>query len=213
MFGAKADIALREKGLAHDTVQVNYSETCGYAPKHEVVLRINPKGQVPVLIDGPLELFDSTQIFEYLEDIAPNPAMWPSSIVERAQARQLEMMSDEVYMPDVVKLFSLQSERDGASAQAIYAGLRQYHQSMEKRLTGNSAFLAGTFSYADIAFFMAALFGDRMGSPITAQTPKLLDWRSRIAARTTVQEALKPMQAYLASVSRYFPDWVYSPTR
>ena len=39
-----------------------------YEPKHPEVLRINPKRQVPVLIHDGLEIFDSTQIFEYLED-------------------------------------------------------------------------------------------------------------------------------------------------
>ena len=39
-----------------------------YQPKHPEVARINPKRQVPVLVDGDLEIFDSTQIFEYLED-------------------------------------------------------------------------------------------------------------------------------------------------
>jgi len=51
------------------------------------VLRVNPKGQVPVLVHGSLEIFDSTQIFEYLEDLQPTPALWPRDIVERARAR------------------------------------------------------------------------------------------------------------------------------
>jgi len=42
------------------------------------VVRINPKQQVPVLVHGDLEIFDSTQIFEYLEDLVPAPALWPS---------------------------------------------------------------------------------------------------------------------------------------
>ena len=54
-----------------------------YEPKHPAVERINPKRQVPVLIDGSTEIFDSTQIFEYLEDAAPTPPLWPTSVVDR----------------------------------------------------------------------------------------------------------------------------------
>ncbi len=50
--------------VAHDT-------HLDYSPKHPKVLRVNRKGQVPVLVHGSLEMFDSTQIFEYLEDLQP----------------------------------------------------------------------------------------------------------------------------------------------
>ena len=67
MFGAKAEIAAHEKGLAFELVMVPFEMKTLYQPKHPEVLRINPKRQVPVLIDGDVEIFDSTQIFEYFE--------------------------------------------------------------------------------------------------------------------------------------------------
>jgi glutathione S-transferase len=99
MFGAKAEIALREKGLDFDLVMVPFDPARGYEPKHPEVRRINPKSQVPVLVDGELEIFDSTQIFEYLEDRHPVPPLWPHDPVARARARLLELRSDEVYSP------------------------------------------------------------------------------------------------------------------
>src|SRR5262252_6015275 len=87
MFGAKAEIAAHEKALDFELVMVAYESTAGYAPKHPEVLRINPKHQVPVLVDGDLEIFDSTQIFEYFETIRPQPALWPSEPRARARAR------------------------------------------------------------------------------------------------------------------------------
>src|ERR671922_2906644 len=82
MFGAKAQIAALEKGLEFELVMVPF-ETA-YEPKHPEVLRVNPKQQVPVLIHGDLEIFDSTQIFEYLEDLQPDPPLWPRAIAARA---------------------------------------------------------------------------------------------------------------------------------
>src|SRR3954451_1525256 len=105
MFGAKAQIAALEKALDFELIMVPF-ETA-YEPKHPEVLRINPKRQVPVLIHGDLELFDSTQIFEYFEDLKPEAALWPRDIAGRARARLLEHLSDEVYFPPIIRLMGL----------------------------------------------------------------------------------------------------------
>src|SRR3984885_15066580 len=106
MFGAKAEIALHEKGIDFELVMVPFEMKTLYQPKHPEVARINPKRQVPVLVDGDLELFDSTQIFEYLEDRHPSPALWPREPGARARARLLEHRSDEVYFPHVIRLMA-----------------------------------------------------------------------------------------------------------
>ncbi|MDB5580318.1 MAG: glutathione S-transferase, partial [Bradyrhizobium sp.] len=87
MFGAKVQIALIEKAIDYQLVMVPYDRERGYEPKHPDVLRVNPKRQVPILIDGDVELFDSTQIFEYLEDAHPAPPLWPREPAARAAAR------------------------------------------------------------------------------------------------------------------------------
>ena len=84
MFGAKVEIAALEKGLPVKVFMVPYDPQAGYEPKHPDVLRINPKGQVPVLVDGDLEIFDSSQIFEYFEHLSPTPAFWPADPKARA---------------------------------------------------------------------------------------------------------------------------------
>jgi glutathione S-transferase len=103
MFGAKAEIAAHEKGLDVELIMVPFEMKTLYQPKHPEVLRINPKRQVPVLIDdgpgGDLELFDSTQIFEYFETVKPEPALWPADAKARARARLLEHKSDEGLFP------------------------------------------------------------------------------------------------------------------
>ena len=52
MFGAKVEIAAREKDIEFELVMVPFDPARGYEPKHPDVSRINPKRQVPVLIDG-----------------------------------------------------------------------------------------------------------------------------------------------------------------
>lgn len=68
MFGAKVEIALREKDIDFDLEMVAYDSRHRYEPTHSEVLRVTPKRPVPLLIDDDVEIFDSTQIFEYLED-------------------------------------------------------------------------------------------------------------------------------------------------
>src|SRR6202158_114107 len=91
MFGAKAQIAALEKGLPIAVVMVPFTEDHRYDPRHPEVLRINPKRQVPVLIHGAVEIFDSTQIFEYFEHIQPQPPLWPAGAAARAHARLLRL--------------------------------------------------------------------------------------------------------------------------
>lgn len=173
MFGAKVQIAALEKALDFDLVMVPYDSKQGYNPKHPEVLRINPRRQVPVLTHGDLEIFDSTQIFEYLEDLKPEPALWPRGRDSRARARNLEHQSDEVYFPHIIKLMGLQGDLRGDAAVAAIEAANRFYAGMERRLTA-ADWLAGDFSFADIAFYMAALFGERQGAVLGAATPGLL---------------------------------------
>jgi glutathione S-transferase len=202
MFGAKVQIAALEKGIDFELVMVPFAKGDAYEPKHPEVLRVNPvKQQVPVLIDGDVELFDSTQIFEYLEDRYPDPALWPRGNADRARARQLEHKSDEVFFPNVIRLFGLQHDMQSAPAVAACAACARYYGEMEDLLAARE-YLAGPYSFADIAFYMACIFADRKGARMTQATPRLLAWRGRMGERPAVQTVVDPMMRFLASEGR-----------
>jgi glutathione S-transferase len=200
MFGAKAEIAAREKGLDFELIMVPFEMKALYQPKHPDVLRINPKRQVPVLIDGDLELFDSTQIFEYFESVKPEPALWPTEPKARARARLLEHKSDEVYFPPIVWLMGLQGTPDDPAAVEARAAAASFYDEMENKL-GVQEWLAGNYSYADIAFYMAQLFGERMGTPMADVHPRLQQWRDRMSAAGA-------MGRYLLSQGRKLPPFM-----
>lgn len=207
MFGAKAQIALLEKGIPFELVMVPFDMKRLYEPKHPEVLRVNPKRQVPVLIHESVEIFDSTQIFEYLEDIAPEPPLWPAGHGERALARLLELESDEVYFPNIVRLMGLQDRLDDPMAIAARDAASVFYPRIEACLR-EATYLAGSFSYADIAFFMAQFFGDRMSVPIGPEFVGLINWRARVARRPAVAEVLTPMTSFLRSHGGRVPNWV-----
>lgn len=206
MFGMKAEIALREKGLAFERIDVPFENARGYQPKHPVVARVNPKQQVPVLVDGELELFDSTQIFEYLEDIRPLPPLWPAEAKARARARQLELRSDEIYFPNVVRLMGSDVDLSSGPAQQSIAAVDAFCAELESGLSGD--YLLGNYSYADIAFFMAQVFAERMGAPLTLAVPRLQRWRMRVGLRPAVQQVMVRLVAYLAATHRTIPPFL-----
>jgi glutathione S-transferase len=209
MFGAKVEIALREKALGFELTMVAFDREHGYTPKHPEVLRVNPKRQVPVLIDRDVELFDSTQIFEYLEDQYPTPALWPEAPSERARARQLEHRSDEVFFPHVIRLMGLRGTPDPVDSPdwiKARAGIEHYYAITELSLTGHP-YLAGAFTYADIAFYMAQFFAARHTVPMTDSHPNLLTWRRRVAARPAVKPVIGAMVNYLLSLGSAVPDF------
>src|SRR5258708_39280192 len=196
MFGAKAEIAAHEKGLDVELIMVPFAMKTLYQPKHPEVLRVNPKRQVPVLIDnGPgrdLEIFDSTQIFEYFESVKPEPALWPAEPKARARARLIEHKSDEVYFPPIVRLMGLQATPDDPAAVEARAAAASFYDEMEKEL-GAGEWLAGSYTYADIAFYKAQLFGDRQGAPLGDTHPWLDRWRGNIGGRPPVRRVARDL--------------------
>jgi glutathione S-transferase len=160
-----------------------------------------------VLIDGDLEIFDSTQIFEYLESIKPEPALWPADAKARARARLLEHKSDEVYFPPIIRLMGLQATPADPAAVEARAAALAFYDAMEKAMDGKE-WLAGSYSYADIAFYMAQIFGDRMGAPMTDAHPKLQAWRDRMSARPPVRQVAGAMGRYLLSQGRKLPAFL-----
>ncbi|MGE0421554.1 MAG: glutathione S-transferase family protein [Reyranellaceae bacterium] len=208
MFGAKAEIAALEKGLDVQVEMVRFDMKSLYEPKHPEVLRVNPKRQVPVLIDGDLEIFDSTQIFEYFEEIKPQPPLWPTGVKGRARARLLEMKSDEVFFPHIIRLMGLQRALDDPAATTAIGGATAYYRDLEALLADGRDGLAGEYSYADIAFYMAQFFADRLGAPMPADVGRLLAWRERVGARPAVRQVATAMARYLVSVGGRKPGFI-----
>lgn len=211
MYGAKCQIAAIEKGLPVQVVLVPFTQEHLYQPKHPEVLRINPKGQVPVLVHGDVEIFDSTQIFEYFEDLQPNPPLWPRFRVPRAKARMLELKADEVFFAQVIRLMGLQHCLSDPLAQQAIAALERYYGELENLLIDRE-YLADDYGYADIAFFMAQLFATRLGAPMSARTTRLLAWRARVARRTAVRAVIQQINETLAQQGLPVPAFMLEAT-
>jgi glutathione S-transferase len=162
---------------------------------------------MPVLVHGDLELFDSTLIFEFLEDAFPDPPLWPRGVEARARARLLELKCDEIIFMNIARLFGLEDKPQDPIAVDARAKAHQQYAEMDARLEGQD-FLAGPFSYADIALFTVQFYGERKGAVMTESTPRLLEWRKRVLQRSAIRKVIGRMGAWLKSEERDSPVYI-----
>ncbi|MBL8703372.1 MAG: glutathione S-transferase family protein [Rhodospirillales bacterium] len=199
LFARKVEIALAEKGLAYEREMVPFTQAQGYSPKHPAVLAANPKGQVPVLVDGDLALFDSTLIFEYLEDAYPAPPLYPRTPRERARCRMLELVADDVWLKPLIPMMrrnsppdpdpARQRQREDEAARAEDE-LRGLYRAAAAEIRGD--FLLGDqFTVADIALFMMVVWTQRLGGPALDSAPALAAWYARLLQRPSCATAAR----------------------
>lgn len=109
-------IALNLKGLSYDTVPVNL--VSGEQHATEYVAR-NPLKAVPTLVlENGVALTQSLAILEYLDDIAPDPALLPGDPLLRARVQAAaQIIAMEIHPVNNLKVVSLLKSRHGLSAQ------------------------------------------------------------------------------------------------
>jgi glutathione S-transferase len=76
-------IAMKVAGIAFEEELVPLYES----EFKSTLLKHSPAGQVPILIDGDVRVWETLAILEYLADKFPAAALWPSDIKARAHAR------------------------------------------------------------------------------------------------------------------------------
>jgi glutathione S-transferase len=158
---------------------------------------LSPLRRIPVLIDDRVTLCDSTVICEYLEERYPQPALFPSGQVDRAQARWLEEFADtrmgEVFIWHLFHqaviapaVFGDQTNR-AVVHKALTEEIPQILDYLERQLPTQGPLFAGLpISIADItiaAFFRNASFArfqvDASRWPVTAAyVARTLSWPS-----------------------------------
>jgi glutathione S-transferase len=187
LFSAKVRIALAEKKLDHELIQVAWSRAKAYEPHHPEVVAQNPKRQVPVLVDGDVVVYDSTLICEYLEERYPQPRLFPTDPALRARCRQQEAAADEIWFPHLWKLIEARVYRSGSepAAQAATAALHELEREFDRGL-GDREYWCGEFSVADLATFVFVATSVSLGAPLADGLPRLAAWSQRVGARPAV---------------------------
>jgi glutathione S-transferase len=205
LFTAKVRIALDEKALPYERIEVGWSLADRYLPHHPEVVRLNPKAQVPVLVDDDVVVYDSTQIFEYLEDRHPQPALYPQGASERARCRRLEAFADEIVFPHVWELIAggfYPAAADGGQSDdrllPAKSELRRLQAEIDAELTGRET-LCARYSVADIAVFIMLTSAATLGAPAPETCANLRAWQARVGARPAVKREFEALLSFAAT--------------
>ena len=185
-YAQKVKIALGEKNVAFesrlpDLLGGNLGEFAA----------INPRLEVPALVDGDVAVFDSTIILEYLEDRFPAPPLLPASPADRARVRMLEELCDTYYEAINWAVFEIRvfQRATGALADQLEsrvaaqrAGCNAY---LDRALGSRQYFNGDAFGWGDLCVLPFVNAAALTGSPPAAGS-NLAGWLQRVITRPSV---------------------------
>jgi glutathione S-transferase len=197
----KVKIALGEKGIPFET---RMPDILGGSDR-ETFVAMNPRLEVPTLVDGEHAIFDSTIILEYLEERWPEPPLLPATPAERARARMVEEVCDTYYEAINWAIMEIRAfqRATGAAADRLLARASEQTAGVQAwlgRHLGAASFFGGTrFGWADCAVAPFVHSSAMMGNAPPQGSP-LAGWLDRIADRpsvvSTFEAAAASMQGF-----------------
>jgi glutathione S-transferase len=187
-------VALNECNQPVTLAKVNLRE-----PRTPEFLKINPRGQVPVLVDGDLVIREGAAILIYLLEKHQSPLL-PKSGKERAAALEWLMFCNATLHPAYARCFFLMRNAKDEAEKAQLLGvatamINKLWSEVEQRL-GQTAYLAGdNLTMADILMTVIANWNDHLPNPasivIGSRMKKLLQ---TMIARPAYKKALEVEQ-------------------
>jgi glutathione S-transferase len=197
-FVQRAAIALEEKGVAFERIDVDLADKPGW------FLAISPLGKVPLLKVGDAVIFESAVILEYLEETQPNP-LHPADPLQRAEHRAWMEFGSSILMD----IWTFYTATDEATFLAKAKALTEKFARLEQRLGEGPYFEGARFSLVDTVFGPVFRYFDTFDRiadfGMLAGKPKIAAWRRALAQRPSIARA----------VARDFPErlWEFLRTR
>ena len=190
----KVRIALAEKKIDYRL------ETENTWLRRREFLAINPAGEVPVLVeDDGTSIADSQAICEYLEEVVPDPSIFPADLKERAEARRIVAWFDRKFSAEVSenlvgeKIFKRFLKTGAPNSALIRAGQQNIHYHLDYIgwLSERRNWLAGgVFSIADIAAAAHLSSVDYLGDVPWEEHISAKEWYVRIKSRPSFRAIL-----------------------
>jgi GSH-dependent disulfide-bond oxidoreductase len=193
--GHKITIFLEETGLQYRIVPVNIREGDQFKPEF---LKISPNNRMPAIVDSdgpggkPISLFESGAILLYLGE--KTGQLLPSEIRARYEVVQWLMFQ----MANVGPMFGQRGHFLRAAPEKLPYAIERYTNEsrrlldvMDRRL-GQSAYLAGDYSIADIATYPWVV-GTRREPEQIESRPNFKRWLDAISERPAVKRGVAVM--------------------
>lgn len=198
---------LAEKGLEFELRAEKIWE------RRDSFLRLNPAGEVPILIDEDNTVVAGGQVIaEYLEEAYPEQPLLPGSVVDRAEIRRLVSWFDEKFHREVTanlvdeKILKRFLRLGEPNVSAIRAGLQNIHFHLEYLvwLADRRRWLAGAeFSLADIAAAAQLSAVDYLGDVPWDEHRGAKDWYARVKSRPSMRPILADYMSGIRPPSHY----------
>ena len=187
-------VLLREKGLDFELVDERPGD------RREELLRLNPNGEVPVLVEPDGSAYcDIQAIAEFIEEAYPEPSLIGRSPAARAEIRRLAGWFDRKFEREVsgrlldekiLKRLLRSGQPDSNAIRLAGANLR-IHLDYIAWLAERRSWLAGDhFSLADIAAAAHLSLVDYLGDVPWESHPEAKDWYARVKSRPSFRPLL-----------------------
>jgi glutathione S-transferase len=205
-YGRAVLVALEEKGQRYRLAPVTPGTT--RSPEH---LALHPFGRIPILVHGDFRLYETQAILRYLDRILPQPALTPAEPQAAARMDMLMNVNDWYLFQGVGTVIVFQRVVGPRvlglvpDEQIIAAALPQGHLVFDElsRRLGDAQFFGGELlTLADI--ILAPHLDMFRATPewarLTAQTPNLVAWMSRLNERPSMVATTWERVAAMAKV-------------
>lgn len=201
-YAQKVKISAREKSLE---LNLKTPDGIGAGTSRGEFVAANPRAEVPALIDGTVQIFDSTIILEYLEDRFPSPAMLPSEPAKRAQVRMIEEVCDTHYEAinwglGEIGWFGRATGAKADEMRNLAAGqTSRIHSWLTRQLGSDDWFNGASFGWGDLSVVPYVNGSAGFGNGPDEGTP-LGRWLARTNARPSVAQTAKEARDSIAGM-------------
>jgi glutathione S-transferase len=187
-------IALEEAGAAFEPVKVALAQGEQRTPAY---LAINPKGRVPVLVDGDVVVTENPAILRYIARRFPAAKLWPEDDValDAACLEWCSWMSNSIHVSYAhIRRAERYADDETAKTEVIRKGretTRQLWADVDARLAGRQWAVGTRYTVADpyLLVFWTWGRGPVLGYDMARDFPNWTAHARRMAQRVAVQRA------------------------
>ncbi|MDE1952477.1 MAG: glutathione S-transferase N-terminal domain-containing protein [Betaproteobacteria bacterium] len=187
-FSQRCRFVLFEKGMDFEIRDVDLFN------KPEDVNVMNPYGQVPILVERDLILYESNIINEYIDERFPHPQLMPGDPVARARVRLFLFNFEKELFVHVSTLESRASKTNEKAMEKARTAIRDRLTQLAPIFTKNRFMLGDDFSMLDVSIAPLLWRLDHYGIDLPKSAAPLSKYAERIFQRPAYIEALTPSE-------------------
>jgi stringent starvation protein A len=155
---------------------------------------MNPYGQVPILVERDLILYESNIINEYIDERFPHPQLMPGDPVDRARVRLFLLNFEKELFTNVSILENRSNKGNDKALEKARSHIRDRLTQMAPVFLKNKFIMGDNFSMLDVALAPLLWRLDFYGIELSKNAAPLLKYAERIFSRPAYIEALTPSE-------------------